>query len=99
MSGSQRPSRQECSVRFTSSRHARLIACSAALLVGCDKSVGPFEVLPPLEPASLDPTAGTWKMIALTGATQVAVAAPTAVSSPAYVAELDAIKSSQASLT
>ncbi|MEO8619921.1 MAG: phosphatase PAP2 family protein [bacterium] len=86
-------------MRFTSSRHLRLIACSAALLVACDKSVGPFEVLPPLEPASLDPTAGTWKMIALTGATQVAVAAPTAISSTAYIAELDAIKASQASLT
>jgi PAP2 superfamily len=86
-------------MRFTSSRSVRLAACAAALLAGCDKSVGPSEVLPPLEPASLDPTAGSWKMIALTGASQVAVAAPTAVTSAAYVAELGAIKTSQANLT
>jgi hypothetical protein len=38
-------------------------------------------------------------MILLTGPTQILVAAPSAVGSPAYVAELDAIKSSQANLT
>jgi hypothetical protein len=38
-------------------------------------------------------------MIALAGPSQVAVAAPTAVSSAAYVAELDAIKATQATLT
>ena len=100
-------------MRFTSSRigttpkpsnHApRLLAaisCAAALVVGgCDKSVGPFEVLPPLQPASLEPTAGSWRMIVLTGPTQIAIAAPTTVTSAAYVAELDAIKSSQANLT
>ena len=48
---------------------------------------------------ALEPTAGSWRMIVLTGPNQIAVAAPAAVSSPAYVAELDAIKSSQATLT
>ena len=38
-------------------------------------------------------------MILLTGPSQLPVAAPTAVGSAAYVAELDAIKSSQANLT
>jgi hypothetical protein len=38
-------------------------------------------------------------MILLTGPTQIVVAAPSAVGSPAYVAELDAIKTSQANLT
>jgi len=38
-------------------------------------------------------------MIVLTGPSQITVAAPTSVTSPAYVAELDAIKSSQATLT
>ncbi len=75
------------------------IACATAMLVGaCDKTIGPTEVLPPLEPSSLEPTAGSWRMILLTGPSQIAVAAPTAVGSAAYVAELDAIKSSQATL-
>ncbi|MDB4891123.1 MAG: phosphoesterase PA-phosphatase related protein [Gemmatimonadetes bacterium] len=75
-------------------------AFTATLLaLGCDKSVLPTELLPPLEPTSLEPTAGTWRMVALTGATQIGVAAPTAVTSAAYLAELDAIKMSQANLT
>lgn len=100
-------------MRFTSSREASpvkssnrrrvlraVISCAAVLGAGgCDKAVGPFEVLPPLEASSLDATAGTWRMVVLTGPTQVAVAAPTAVTSVAYVAELAAIKSSQANLT
>ncbi|HMI44105.1 MAG TPA: hypothetical protein VK516_10795, partial [Gemmatimonadaceae bacterium] len=97
-------------MRFTSSRAGgavkrttRLLAilsCGGALVAsGCDKSVGPFEVLPPLEPSSLEPTAGSWRMILLTGPSQIAVAAPAGVTSAAYVAELDAIKSSQAHLT
>jgi len=77
-----------------------VISCSAALIAaGCDKSVGPFEVLPPLQPSSMEPTAGSWRMILLTGPSQIAVPAPTAVASAAYIAELDAIKTSQANLT
>ena len=100
-------------MRFTSSREGvsvkspnrrlrlfTIVSCAAALAAtGCDKSVGPFEVLPPLNPSSLEPTAGSWRMILLTGPTQIAVAAPTSVTSAAYVAELDAIKASQANLT
>lgn len=95
-------SREGASVK-SSNRRLRLltvVSCVAALAAGgCDKSVGPFEVLPPLDPSSLEPTAGSWRMILLTGPTQIAVAAPTIVTSAAYVAELDAIKSSQANLT
>jgi len=100
-------------MRFTSNRvsgTARLwnrrplfvaiISCAAVLVAaGCDKTIGPFEVLPPLQPVSLDATAGSWRMILLTGPSQIAVAAPAAAGSPAYAAELDAIKSSQATLT
>jgi hypothetical protein len=76
------------------------IVCAAVLAVaGCDKSVGPTEVLPPLEPSSLDPTAGSWKMIVLASPSQIAVAAPAAPASAAYAAELDAIKTAQANLT
>lgn len=74
--------------------------CVVALLsAGCDKAVGPFEVLPALDPSALDAAAGSWRMIALTGPTQVAVVAPSAVSSAAYRAELDAIKAAQSHLT
>ena len=82
------------------SQRLALISCATALVVsGCDKSVGPFEVLPPLQPSSLEPTAGSWRMIALTGPSQIAVPAPAAVTSAGYAAELDAIKTSQAHLT
>jgi hypothetical protein len=59
----------------------------------------PTEVLPPLEPSTTDASAGSWRMIELSGPTQFAVAAPAAVTSPAYVAELDAIKTAQSNLT
>ena len=73
----------------------------AALVIGsaCDKSVSPFEELPPLQPSSLDPTAGGWRMIALTGPTQFTVAPPAATTSAAYTAEVAAIKTAQANLT
>ena len=75
-------------------------ACVVALATsGCDQVIAPSETLPPLEPASLEPTAGSWRMIVLTGPTQIAVAAPTAVTSAAYLAELESIKSAQAHLT
>ncbi len=80
----------------------RIAAASCAILLvtaGCDKSVNPVEVLPPLEPSSLEPTAGLWSMILLTGPEQFTVAAPTTVTSAAYLAELDAIRTSQANLT
>ena len=77
-----------------------IISCAVALAAGgCDKSVAPSEVLPPLEASSLDETAGTWRMVALTGPTQVAVAAPAAVTTAAYGAELQAVKAAQSSLT
>jgi hypothetical protein len=77
-----------------------VVSCAATLVAaGCDKSIAPTEVLPALDPSSLDPAAGSWRMIALTGPTQIAVPAPTAVTSAAYLAELDAIKTSQANLS
>jgi hypothetical protein len=77
-----------------------VISCGAVILAtGCDNSIHPTEVLPPLEAVSLDANAGTWRMIVLTGPDQFTIAAPTAVSSPAYLAELDAIKVAQSSLT
>jgi len=41
-----------------------VVACAAALSgSGCDNTIHPTEVLPPLNPASLDPNAGSWRMI------------------------------------
>jgi hypothetical protein len=82
-----------------SGRLAAFVSVAALLAGGCDKSVGPFEMLPPLEISQLDAAAGTWRMIVLTGPTQISVAAPTSDTSAAYMAELSAIKSSQAGLT
>ncbi len=71
----------------------------AATLPGCSKSITSTETLAPLTPQAQDANAGTWKMIALSGATQIPVVAPVAVTDPSYVAELASIKAGQASLT
>lgn len=49
--------------------------------------------------AGLDAGAGNWRMIALTGPTQIAVAPPGQVTALDYQAELTAIKNAQAALT
>jgi hypothetical protein len=71
----------------------------AVVIAGCDNTITFSEVLPPLEAASLDSTAGSWQMIVLSGPTQFTVAAPAADTSAAYLAELAAIKATQANLT
>lgn len=76
------------------------ISCAAALAgSGCDNTLQPSELLPPLEAASLDANAGSWRMIVLSAPNQVAVVAPAAVTSDGYKAELAAIKTAQANLT
>jgi hypothetical protein len=73
---------------------ALALTCAA-----CDNTITSSEVLPPLQTASLDSTAGTWQMIVLSGPTQFTVAAPAAETSAAYTAELTAIKTAQSKLT
>ena len=75
------------------------IAVASLALGACDKVVSPNDDLPPLEPATTEPTAGTWRMIEMTGPTQFAVAVPAATSSVAYLAELEAVKTAQSHLT
>ncbi len=53
----------------------------------------------PLGAASNDPGAGNWKMILLSGPTQVAVPAPAAASDAGYQQEMASIKAAQRSLT
>ena len=49
--------------------------------------------------AGPDADAGTWKMIVLTGPTQISVAAPSPVTAPDYLSELTAIRNAQGRLT
>lgn len=68
-------------------------------VISCDQSIEKLESLKPLQPADLDEDAGTWDMIVMNSADQVAVAAPADVASDAYKAELTAIKTAQSQLT
>ena len=65
----------------------------------CSKDIPSTEVLPAVTPANADANAGSWKMIVLTGPTQVPVTAPTPTNDPSYQSELATIKSAQANLT
>jgi hypothetical protein len=75
-----------------------LTAILCATVTSCEK-VEMTEQLTPLTPASIDATAGDWKMTYMTSPEQVAVPAPTAVGSDAYAAELAAVKDAQSKLT
>ncbi len=52
-----------------------------------------------LDPIKLDTNAGAWKPILLSAPNEIAVAAPIATTSPAYVAEINEIKGYQKSIT
>lgn len=67
--------------------------------LGCSKSLTQLETLSAANPANPDAQAGAWRMIVLPGPTVVSVAPPAATSSATYQAELEAIKSAQASLS
>ena len=71
---------------------------AALTLTSCDRTVHLTDV-PLLQPTSVDAGAGKWRMIVMTGPDQVAVPAPATVTSDAYRAELEAVKSAQAGLT
>ena len=83
------------------SKSTIIILASVLLLtiapIRCKEIVS--EELFPLAPAKLDDTAGSWKPIVLSANDQIAVAAPTAITSDAYKAELAAIKDAQSKLT
>ncbi len=79
---------------LTHSVLALALTCAA-----CDHTITSTEVLPPLDAASLDSGAGSWRMIVLSGPTQFPVTTPAADTSAAYRAELAAIRAAQAHLT
>src|SRR5690349_19919447 len=107
MSARRPRSRPACSTPSTSSRRGlelrRLLGlstlASAVMCVACDNTITAWEALPPLAAASVDSSAGSWRMIVLSGPTQFTVAAPAAETSAAYAAELTAIERAQATLT
>ncbi|MEI9976267.1 MAG: hypothetical protein WDO73_31995 [Ignavibacteriota bacterium] len=53
----------------------------------------------PLSAAGNDPGAGNWKMIVLTGPTQIPVPPPAPITDAGYQSELAAVKAAQAHLT
>jgi hypothetical protein len=76
---------------------AAIVLC---LPLACSKKVeGRTDNLAPLQPAKTDSGAGAWKTILLTGPTAVAVAAPVVTTNPDYIAQVNEIKSFQASMT
>ncbi len=70
----------------------------AGLFTAC-KQIASNETLPTQSFTSTDANAGSWKMVLLTGPTQIPVAAPAAVISASYLAELSDIKAAQAQLS
>src|SRR5215212_2432686 len=87
-----------------SKKASRLIALAAVGVLlpvaSCDKSiVEPSASLPPIEAANVDAGAGAWKMIVLTAPEQVVVAEPAPVTSTAYLAEVQAVKTVQANMS
>ncbi len=71
-----------------------------ALQFSCSKGInGRTDVIAPLSPSQIDINAGDWKTVLLTGPTEFPVAAPAAITTPGYIAELNEIKALQNSIT
>lgn len=77
-----------------------IIGFALVLVVACQREVEDrSDLFPPLSPAKMDTTAGTWTPILLSSPEEFACTAPIAVSSPNYKLELLEIKSWQQRLT
>ena len=69
-------------------------------MLSCNKSITSATAnLAPLNPSNEDLTAGTWKTILLSRPDTFAVAAPSAITSPAYTADLEEIVAYQKNMT
>ncbi len=76
------------------------VAMAVSLPFGCSKKVeGRTDDLAPLTPAKTDAEAGTWKTVLLTSASEFPVAAPVAVTTPEYIAQVNEIRTWQADMT
>ncbi len=77
-----------------------LLATTILVQMSCSKNVpNTTDDAPMLAPTKTDIDAGIWKPILLTGPTEFPVAAPAAVSSVGYIAELNEVKGYQRDLT
>jgi len=73
---------------------------AVALFNSCSKDLTESNLqFPALQPASTDINAGTWRPVLLTGPTEFPVAAPIAVTTPDYIAQMNEIKTWQTDLT
>lgn len=81
--------------------HPTVAVVLAVVLCGsaCNGDIAQLEELPRANPAGADANAGNWRMVVLSGPTQVLVAPPAEVTSDAYRAELAAIQAGQANLS
>jgi membrane-associated phospholipid phosphatase len=74
--------------------------CFGLLFNFCSKDItGRTDNAPALTPSKTDINAGTWKTVLLTTPDEFAVAAPGAINTPDYIAQINEIKSWQADLT
>ena len=77
-----------------------LVITAAIIPFACSKKTsGRTDDLPALQPGKTDIDAGSWKPILLTSANEFSVSAPIATTTPEYIAQINEIKSWQASLT
>lgn len=77
-----------------------ILAVISLFYTSCKKDIiSRNDLYPALTPANLDLNADTWKPVLITDPGVFTVAAPDAVTSPAYVADLNEIKSYQRSLS
>ena len=77
-----------------------IAAALITIVVACNKDVdGRTENIASLQPSNVDLNAGTWKPILLTSSDEIAVAAPSATTTPDYIAQVNEIKTWQADLT
>lgn len=77
-----------------------IAAVAGVMISSCSKEIiGSTDEAPALKPTNIDANAGTWKPILLTAPTDVDVAAPSATTTPDYIAQVNEIKSFQQNLT
>lgn len=77
-----------------------LIAVGCVLVTSCNKDVeGRTDNTAALAPANLDIDAGNWKPVLLSSASEFAVPAPSATTTPDYIAQVNEIKSWQKDLS
>ncbi|OQP50767.1 PA-phosphatase [Niastella yeongjuensis] len=77
-----------------------LVIATVLVPFACSKTEkGRTDDLPALQPDKSDLEAGSWKPILLTSANEFSISAPIATNTPEYIAQMNEIKSWQASLT